>query len=333
MRGLRSQACSHSGLTLLPTLSQLRTNVAAHHISSGILHGVARGAERFSVQAGSCRGIGRCLRRKRDRVSRHRRAVGDEKRGHVARIVIAQLEVRHGRGSGVGLRIFQPGIDPLARGLVGDVRQRRRIVGGLHGAAIGQLHRVAVHAAVASQQIASLVQLRRAGQRAAVALAAGRLDILRGKDRLLPRQRAVVCFGNGGGRALSAMADRAPELIELVGNDGMRAERLGGNIRQAGFFQPDVATGATVDYAKFGQPDLLNAALEVALQRVGIAAVADHPEIAVLVVTPLAEEILRGSDRQRDQKDQADDAEGAHAVSEQFLPERRKFFFHDRRIR
>ena len=95
----------------------------------------------------------------------------------------------------------------------------------------------------------------------------------------------------------------------------MRNGWLGTSAR-LGFFQSDVATGAAVDDAEFGQPDLLDAALEVALQRVGIAAVADHPKIAVLVVPPLAEEILRGSDRQRGQENQADHAERAHAVPE-----------------
>ena len=105
-----------------------------------------------------------------------------------------------------------------------------------------------------------------------------------------------------------------------------------GTSAKAGFLQSDVATRAAVNHAEFGQPDLLNAALKVALQRIGIAAIADHPEIAVLIVTPLAEEILRGSNRQRNQEDEAHDAEGANAVPEQSLPERREFFFHDRRI-
>jgi len=155
-----------------------------------------------------------------------------------------------------------------------------------------------MHAAFTRQQIASLIQLRRAGQRPAVALAARRLNILGGKNRLLPGQRAIVRFAERGGRALSTMADRASELVELVRDHGMRAEWLVGNIGEAGLFQSHVATGAAVDHAEFGQPDLLNAALEVALKRIGIAAVADHPQITVLVVTPLAEEIFRGSDRQ-----------------------------------
>ena len=138
-------------------------------------------------------------------------------------------------------------------------------------------------------------------------------------------------LGNRGGRTLSAMAHCAAELIELVRDRRMRAIGLVGNVGEAGLFQSDVATGAAVDYAEFGQPDLLNAAVEVALQRVGVAAVADHLEIAVLVVPPLAEKILGGSDRQRAEEDQAHHAKRAHAIAEESLPERRKFFFHERR--
>src|SRR5580698_7074379 len=112
------------------------------------------------------------------------------------------------------------------------------------------------------------------------------------------------------------MADRASELLQLVRDDGMRAIGLIGNIGEARLFQSDVATGAAIDHAEFGQPDLLQAALKMPLQRVGVAAVADHPEITVLVMTPLAEEIFRGSDSQRAQKNQAHDAERAHAVPE-----------------
>ena len=108
---------------LAPHPSQLGANVAAHQISRGVLHGVARGAERLSVQAGARRGIRRCLCRKRSSVSRLRSAVRDQKGGNVPRIVIAQLEIGHRSRSRVGLRILQPGIDPLPGGLVGDVRE------------------------------------------------------------------------------------------------------------------------------------------------------------------------------------------------------------------
>ena len=99
----------------------------------------------------------------RRRVSCEWRAVGDQEGRNIARVRIAQFEIRHGRGDSIGLRILQPGINPLARGFVGNVFQRRRIVGRLHRAAVGQFDGVTMHAAISPQQIASQVQLRRAG--------------------------------------------------------------------------------------------------------------------------------------------------------------------------
>src|SRR5581483_4601222 len=127
------------------------------------------------------------------------------------------------------------------------------------------------------------------------------------------------------------MAHRASELIQFMRDHRMRSVRLVGNVCETRFLQPDVATGAAIDHPEFGQPYLLDAALKMPLQRVRIAAIADHPEIAVLVMPPLAEEILRWSNRQRDEENQAYHAESSHAIAEQLLPERRKYLFHDRR--
>src|ERR1017187_5560533 len=99
-----------------------------------------------------------------------------------------------------------------------------------------------------------------------MALAAGRLDVFCRQDRLLPCQGAVVSFGHGGRNALSAMAYRASELLELMWNHGMRAEGLHVHVGEAGFFQTNVATRAAVDHAEFGQPDLLDPSLEMPLQ-------------------------------------------------------------------
>ena len=112
------------------------------------------------------------------------------------------------------------------------------------------------------------------------------------------------------------MAYGASELIEFMRDHWMRAKWLIRNIRQAGFFQSNVATCAPVDDPQFRQPDLLDTALEVSLQRVRIAAVADHSQIPMLVVPPLAKEILRRRDRQRCQEDQADHPKRAHTISE-----------------
>src|ERR1039458_9078451 len=154
--------------------------------------------------------------------------------------------------------------------------------------------------------MAALSQLRRACDRSSMALAARRLDIFRRENWLLPRQRAVVRFGYSRRSALAAVADRASELIELMGNRGMRPEGLRIHVGEARFFYTNVATGAAVDYAQVGQPDLLNPSLEMALQRVGVAAVADHLQIAVLIMAPLAEVVFRGGDGERKQKHQAD---------------------------
>jgi len=63
-----------------------------------------------------------------------------------------------------------------------------------------------------------------------MALAARGSMYFAGQNRLLPRQRAVVRFGDGGRGALPAMADRASKLIELMRNHRMRTERLAWNI-------------------------------------------------------------------------------------------------------
>jgi hypothetical protein len=189
---------------------------------------------------------------------------------------------------------------------------------------------MAMHAAVAGKQMPALIQLRRARERTAMALAARRLDVFRRQNGLLPRQRAVVRFGYGGRGALPTMAHRASELVEPVRNHRMLAEGLRAHIGEAGFFQTNVATRATVDYAEVGQPDLLNTSLEMALERDRIAAVANHLQIAMLVMTPLAEVVFRGGDRERSQKYKTNHAERANAVPKQLVPERLEFFLHER---
>src|ERR1022692_1643150 len=176
----------------------------------------------------------------------------------------------------------------------------------------------------------ALSQLRRTGKRPAMAFAARRLNVFRRQNRLLPRQRAVVRFGYGRGGALAAMAEGASELVELMWNHGMRSERLLVYVGEAGFFQSHVATGAAVNHAEVGEPDLLNPSLEMALQRDRIAAVGNHLPIAMLIMTPLAEVVFRGGDRERKQKYQADHAERANTIPEQLPPQRLEFFFHER---
>ena len=165
-----------------------------------------------------------------------------------------------------------------------------------------------------------------------MAFAARRFNVLGFKNRLFPCERAVVRLRDRGCGALSAVADGAAELVELVRNRRMRAKWLSRNVSERGFFQPNVATRAAIDDSEIWQPYLLNAALEVPLQSVGLAAVANHAQISVLVVPPLAEEILRRGDGQRREKNHADHTECADAIAEQRLPDRSQFFSHVCRV-
>ena len=90
------------------------------------------------------------------------RAIRDQKCRHLSCIFVAQLEVRHGRGGSVSLRIFEPCKNPFSRCLVGDMGQRRRIIRRLQCRSVLQLHHVTMHTALAHEQIAPLIQLRRA---------------------------------------------------------------------------------------------------------------------------------------------------------------------------
>ncbi len=186
--------------------------------------------------------------------------------------------------------------------------------------------------ALASQQRTSLVQLRSSGELPSMALSAGRLDVLGRKNRLFPCERAAMRLRNRRRSALATMARCASKLVQLVRDRRMPAIGLGRDIAQAGFFQSNMATGTAIHYAKIGEPDLLDTAGKVPLQRIGIAAVANRFKIAVLIMAPFTEEILGRRDRDGRKKDHTDHAKGAHAVSEQFLPQRRRFFIHDRRI-
>src|ERR1700687_2622747 len=126
------------------------------------------------------------------------------------------------------------------------------------------------------------------------------------------------------------MAHCASELVEPMRNCWMRAEGLHVYVIEAGFFQTNMAARTSVDHSEVGQPDLLNPSLEMALQRDRIAAVTNHLQIAVLIMTPFAEVVFRGRDRQRSQKHQSEHAEGANAVPERLLPERLESLFHER---
>ena len=125
-------------------------------------------------------------------------------------------------------------------------------------------------------KLPALVQERRGSLLLQMALPATGLDVLRRQQRLLPLLGGVVRFFHGGGGALSAMAGGTAKLRQRVRNDRVLAERYRANICQAVFFQSEMAGRAAVGHLLFGNPDLLNAALIMALQGHGIGAATDE---------------------------------------------------------
>ena len=284
---------------------QFRTHIAAHQIARGVLHGVAGGTERFSVQAGRL-GLKSgvvfhflCLiERSLYDFDTSRCARRNKKRRNVAGVFILQFEIRHGRGSRICLRIFQPCIDPFACRLVGDVCERRRIVHAGDHTAIRTLNRMAVNATILRQHLAAEIELRSASQILLVALSAGRLQVLCGQQRFFPGERAHVSFFDGSRSALSTMAHRASKLFELMRDRRMRTVGLRGDVHQRRFFESRMTGLAAIDDIHLGQPDLLDAGLEVAAQGDGVTALADQFFVAALVAPPFGKMILGGSDRQ-----------------------------------
>src|SRR5271165_1706302 len=129
-----------------------------------------------------------------------------------------------------------------------------------------------------------------------MALAAGGLHIARRQDWLLPRQRAAVSFFDGSCSALSAVTHHAAKLVGGVRDHRVLAEGLSADVGETGFFQSDVAGGAAIDDSELRKPDLLNPAVEVALQCDRVSARANQRQVLVLIVPPFAEVILRRCD-------------------------------------
>ncbi len=77
---------------------------------------------------------------------------------------------------------------------------------------------------------------------------------------------------------------------------GCGPEGLRGHVAEAGLLHRDVARGATIDHAEFRNPGLMDSALKAALERKGVVAAANQPEIASLIAIPFAEMIPVGND-------------------------------------
>src|SRR5271167_468146 len=103
----------------------------------------------------------------------------------------------------------------------------------------------------------------------------------------------------GGRSTLSAMASSAAELSQRVRNHRMFAECHRANIGQTGLFQSGVASRTTVGHLLFGNPYLLDSALEVPFQRDRVSASANQTQILLLIMAPLAEVVFGRRDRQQ----------------------------------
>ena len=278
MVGIRHPILQPLRFRLRADARQFRPDVTSDHHSGGVLHGVARCAEGLTVERGASRWI--CGRL---RVSLHRldgrierRALREDECRDVARVGIAQVIVRHGCRAGVGLGIFDPGVDPLARGLVGNMLQRRRIIVRNDVCAIRLLDGVAVRAAVAGDELSPLVKERGSGLVFQMALAAAGFDVLCRQQRLFPLLGTAMRLLYGGRSTLSAMAGRAAELRQRVRNYRMLAKCYRADIRKARFFHPEMAGGATVGHLLLGYPYLLDPSLEVPFKGDGVGASADE---------------------------------------------------------
>src|SRR5208337_5571145 len=107
------------------------------------------------------------------------------------------------------------------------------------------------------------------------------------------------------------------------------AKCYGTDVRQARFFHPEMAGGATVGYLLLGHPYLLEPSLEVPFKGDRVGASADETQILLLIMAPLAEVVLGRRDGQQHKQDDACRAEGASAVAEKELPQNMKFILHD----
>ena len=132
-------------------------------------------------------------------------------------------------------------------------------------------------------------------------LSAGRFQITCGKNRLFPCARGIVCFRQLCGRTLSAMADHAAPVFDVVSDRRMAAKRFGDGrwVLQILLGHGHVTRRAAIDYGELRQPDLLNSRSEVMLQDKAIWTRRNKFAVLTLIVPPLIEEIFRRRHRQR----------------------------------
>src|SRR5271165_2060306 len=103
-----------------------------------------------------------------------------------------------------------------------------------------------------------------------MALPATGLDVLRRQQWLFPLLGSVVGFFDRRCGALPTMASGAAELGQRVRNHRMLAKSYRADIGESVFFQSKMAGGAAIRDLLLGNPNLLDAAFIMALERNGI---------------------------------------------------------------
>src|SRR5579864_4295742 len=100
----------------------------------------------------------------------------------------------------------------------------------------------------------------------------------------------------------------------------MRAEGLRAHVRQRSFLHRDVARGASIHHAQFGQPGLLQPRLKASLQSRCIPAKPDQAQILLLILGPFAKVIFGRDYRKTQHQHYAQRAKCMRTVAEQERP-------------
>ena len=171
----------------------------------------------------------------------------------------------------------------------------------------------------ARQQFAAAVEVGSLCHRAAMAGAAGGLDIAIRQDRFLPGQSCLMSFRHFRRRPLTAMAHRTSPCRRRMWHQGVGTERLGhGSVAQAGLRNPLVACDAAVYHVHLRNPDLVDSGHDVSEQPLGFGACLRVADIVPLVAPPLAQRILHRRDGQDANKQDAGHCE-RHAQAPAYL--------------
>ena len=169
--------------------------------------------------------------------------------GEVARLLLGEVEVGHGRAGGDRVGSEEVALQPLRRAVVCAFCGQVGTDASAHA-----IELVAAAAALGFKEVAALGQLRHAGHFAfLVAAAAGGANVVLGEQRIGPEIDLAVRALLVGGQALAAVADGAAEPGGNVRAEiGVIAEGLR-RILHRRVFHAQVAGGAAVHALQAGE--------------------------------------------------------------------------------